>query len=218
MLKGIIFDLDGTIVLSENIHRIATNKALNSYGFFADMNLWKKKYQGIEIVNVLKKIKKEFGYDFNTMDMALHKQKIFHDIFNKHPHPLVKGFKQFLLHLTRENIPTIIGSASHAATIRYVTDLCGIKIQSFVSADDVSYKKPHPQLFNLAAKRLCIPKDNLVVFEDSLPGIEAAKRAGIKVIALTTNFPNQILIKQKPNMIIEDYRKINIDVLNKKLF
>jgi HAD superfamily hydrolase (TIGR01509 family) len=56
-----------------------------------------------------------------------------------------------------------------------------------VGADDVARGKPHPDLFLLAAKRLNVSPEHCLVFEDALTGIEAARRAGMAVIAITTS-------------------------------
>jgi beta-phosphoglucomutase-like phosphatase (HAD superfamily) len=58
--------------------------------------------------------------------------------------------------------------------------------REIVSAEDVSHGKPDPEVFLKAAEKLGFPPDRSVVFEDAHVGIEAAHRAGMRVIAVAT--------------------------------
>jgi beta-phosphoglucomutase len=60
-----------------------------------------------------------------------------------------------------------------------------------IGPDDVAVSKPHPEVFLKAANRLGIPAEICVVFEDSPKGIEAAARAGMKAIGVTSNHTSE---------------------------
>lgn len=62
-----------------------------------------------------------------------------------------------------------------------------------ITAKDVTHSKPHPQGYLLAAERIGVPIDRCFVFEDSLSGIEAGKRAGATVIAVCSTLPAERL-------------------------
>jgi beta-phosphoglucomutase-like phosphatase (HAD superfamily) len=57
----------------------------------------------------------------------------------------------------------------------------------YITGSDVKNKKPHPELFLLAAERLCIEPAKCVVIEDAPNGVQAAKSAGTKCIAVTNS-------------------------------
>ena len=85
--------------------------------------------------------------------------------------------------------------------IEYVLD--GLNLRRYfatvVGADDVARGKPEPDLFLLAAERLNLPSEACLVFEDSLAGLEAAHRAGMQSIAVTTSHAAEEMV-QRPSV------------------
>jgi len=57
----------------------------------------------------------------------------------------------------------------------------------YITGSDVTHKKPHPELFNMAVERLLLPANRCVVFEDAPNGVAAAKVAGCRCIAVTNS-------------------------------
>jgi mannitol-1-/sugar-/sorbitol-6-phosphatase len=62
-----------------------------------------------------------------------------------------------------------------------------------VSGDDIDRGKPNPDPYLAAAEALRVPPDSCIVFEDAPSGIEAAQRAGMKVVGLATTFPSEVI-------------------------
>ena len=54
---------------------------------------------------------------------------------------------------------------------------------------EVTQRKPHPEIYLAAAARLGVEPENCLVVEDAVNGVEAARRAGCRCVALTTSFP-----------------------------
>ncbi len=86
------------------------------------------------------------------------------------------------------------------------------KVDCIVTADQVHHSKPHPECFLKAAELLKVPVKNCVVFEDSLNGLEAGIRSGMKVVGLSTTNPAEI-IREKCHLIIADFRGVKIDIM-----
>jgi len=79
----------------------------------------------------------------------------------------------------------------------------------YINGNDVTHKKPNPELFLLAAKRMGIESVNCVVIEDAPNGVEAAKAAGAKCIAVTnTTSANKL---QQADLICDSLKQINLD-------
>jgi HAD superfamily hydrolase (TIGR01509 family) len=72
----------------------------------------------------------------------------------------------------------------------------------YVCADDISNKKPNPEVFQVASQRLGLPPGRCVVVEDAPNGVQAALAAGCKCIAVTNTFDEKILRKEKPDLIV----------------
>jgi beta-phosphoglucomutase-like phosphatase (HAD superfamily) len=86
-----------------------------------------------------------------------------------------------------------------------------------VAGDEVTRCKPDPEIYLTAAKYLGIEAKECIVFEDAEAGIEAGKRAGMKVIALATTFDRSFLEKTEADYIIDDFRGLEIATLEKLL-
>jgi HAD superfamily hydrolase (TIGR01509 family) len=81
----------------------------------------------------------------------------------------------------------------------------------YVSGSDVTKKKPHPQIFLIAAERLGIEADRCVVFEDAPSGVQAAKAAGAKCIAVTNTVPAEKLAQA--DRICDSLEEIDLTTL-----
>jgi sugar-phosphatase len=77
-----------------------------------------------------------------------------------------------------------------------------------VTADDVTQGKPDPEVYELAAARLGIPAEACLVFEDSLVGIVAARRAGMRAIGVTTAHSEAELRQAGAERVIADFEGI----------
>lgn len=105
--------------------------------------------------------------------------------------PIMPGATQLVVALAAEGFEVAIGSSGPPENIALVVDAMGIEmlLSAYVTGLDVQRGKPDPQVFLLAAARVGISPDRCVVVEDAPAGIEAAKRAGMKAIALASSHP-----------------------------
>src|SRR5438067_9567614 len=101
---------------------------------------------------------------------------------------LIDGLKTFLEESHKAGIKMAIGSAAIMFNIDFVLD--GLHIRKYfdtlVSADDVSYSKPHPETWLACAEKLQVLPRECIVFEDSPKGVESARNAGMKCVVITT--------------------------------
>jgi beta-phosphoglucomutase-like phosphatase (HAD superfamily) len=88
-------------------------------------------------------------------------------------------------------IPRVVGSSTPRKNIETVMAMAGLEglFDAIVSAEDVTMGKPDPQVFLKAAEKIGRRPERCVVFEDAHVGIEAGKRAGMKVVAVATTHP-----------------------------
>mgnify|MGYP003424138862 CR=1 FL=1 len=83
-------------------------------------------------------------------------------------------------------------------------------VDRILTADMFTQSKPHPECFLLGAKIFDTVPDNCVVFEDSFHGLEAARRANMKIVGLCTTNPREA-IKDKADVIIGDFVGFNVE-------
>ena len=105
------------------------------------------------------------------------------------------GVRPFLDQLQAAAVPCAVASSTPRENIECVIDRLELRgyFQAVVTAEDVRHGKPHPEVFLLAAGKLGWAPARSVVFEDALVGIEAARNAGMKVIAVATTHPAESL-------------------------
>ena len=127
---------------------------------------------------------------------------------------LLKGFQDFLERSEQQGIPMGIGSAAIPFNIDFILDNLRLRhfFKAIVSADDVAASKPDPETFIKCAEILQVPPVNCLVFEDAPKGVEAAQRAGMRSVVLTTMHSKKEFEKYN-NVIsfIEDYSQITPD-------
>jgi HAD superfamily hydrolase (TIGR01509 family) len=123
-----------------------------------------------------------------------------------------EGLLELLVALRDENILCAVGSSGYRANVDFVLDKCNIEpyFSAIVAGDEVTRCKPDPEIYLTVAAKLGLSPEECIVFEDAEAGIEAAKRAGIKVIALATTFDRDFLKGTEADMIIDEFRDIDV--------
>lgn len=125
------------------------------------------------------------------------------------PHlALLPGLHGFLEKASQSAIRMAIGSAAIPYNIDFVVDALKIRhyFDAIVSADDVAKSKPHPETYLKAADLLGIDPAACVVFEDAPKGVEAAGRAGMKSVVITTlHSPEEFAHLSGIIMFVDDY-------------
>lgn len=190
-MNAFIFDLNGTMVHDMEYHTRAWQHLLNNElgGSFSWEQVKPQLYGKNEEVLV-----RLFGPSrFTAAEMArlaLEKERRYQAEFRPHLQ-LLPGLAGLLERAHARGIRLAIGSAAIPFNIDFVLDNLGIRsyFQAIVSADDVAESKPHPETFLRAAAQLGVAPADCLVFEDVPKGAEAAQRAGMPAVVLTTTHP-----------------------------
>ncbi len=188
MIQAVIFDLDGVLVSTDEMHFLAWKKLADELGihhFDEKDNIRQRgvsRMASLEIV--LEKSEKQYS-DKEKKYLADKKNAYYKkQLASLNPSAVLEGAKASLKALHKKGIFTAVGSASKNAPeilnntglIDYIDQVsCGL---------DTSKSKPDPEVFLVAAKKLGIAPERCVVIEDSKAGIVAAKRANMKAIAV----------------------------------
>jgi len=183
--KAFLFDLNGTVINDMEFHIQSWYQILNKLA-----QLFHTKKRSCNAMEKTKNYWKGFfpGVFRRTRRiMILEKETRYQENFRPHM-KLIDGLGEFLEKAYAANIKMAIGSAAIPFNINYILD--GLQLHKYfpvvVSASDVVESKPHPATFLLCAERLNIAPQDCIVFEDSPKGVEAAARAGMKAVVITT--------------------------------
>ena len=204
---GVIFDMDGVLVDSYQPHfkswRLAANqfdKTMTAQQFAAAFGQTSR-----QIIRQLwgQQITDQFIDEFDRQKEQLYREIISDDI------PAVPGLLKLLEDLHATGAKMAVGSSGPPENVDLVLDKLDIRkyFRAIVTVRDVTRGKPDPQVFLIAAKKLNIPANRCVVIEDAPAGIEAAHRAGMKVVALTTSHQAEHL--EKADLTLPDMTSLS---------
>jgi HAD superfamily hydrolase (TIGR01509 family) len=144
------------------------------------------------------------------------KEALYRELVGQGGMTILPGAKELLAALRVAGIPRAVGSSTPRKNLDSIFASTGLGsfFDAVVSADDVVNGKPAPEVFLKAASLLGSQPQNCVVLEDALFGIEAAHRAGMKVVAVATTNPIDLLghadlaVKSLEEISVEDLRRL----------
>ncbi len=184
--KGAIFDLDGVLIDSGPAHKQSWYDLATREGYKMSDEFFIKTF-GMQNFQVIPMLAGKALPPEKIDELSDWKEQRYREIFADTIR-LADGAERLFNELKAEGFLLAIGSSTPKENLEFVMDK--LKIEKYFNAivcmRDVKRGKPAPDTFLLAAKKLYLKPSDCVVIEDSLPGIEAAKAAGMLVIALTT--------------------------------
>ena len=215
MILAVIFDLDGTLVETEELKALSYARAAVEL-----------RPEDLSVAEVIDAFKEVVGLSRREVAMALIQRfgleesaqariaefgvgapwqayvqirlRIYEDMLNeptllwryRYPHTLA------MLHEVRQGgCLTALATMSYCAQVRRVLEVLGMSnaFDFVASRDDVEHGKPDPEIYLLVAHELGIPPEDCLVVEDSPTGVKAGLAAGMNVVAVGTNFTRQRL-------------------------
>ena len=184
--KAFLFDLNGTMIDDMPYHIRAWHGLINGFGRTISLDETKLQCYGKNHEVLERTLPGRFS-EAEKDKISVEKEKAYQEEYRPHLQ-LIKGLDLFLENAYRERIPMAIGSAAILFNIDFV--LKGLQLEKYfsaiVSADDVNKSKPDPETFLKCAEALQIDPADCLVFEDSPKGTEAAHRAGMDSLVITT--------------------------------
>ena len=182
-IQCVIFDMDGVIIDSEEIHKKAYYETFVSLGLEVSEKVYKT-LTGSSTINAFQRLIVHFNLDLDANALVLDKRRRYVNFFENDPNlHLVAGVEEIIKYFYEKNCTLILASSSAMVNINRVFDR--FKLQSYFSAKisgaDLTASKPHPEIFEKAALLANTSKENCIVIEDSDNGITAANDAGIFV-------------------------------------
>ena len=186
--KAFIFDMDGTLVDSMPFHIRAWTALLAERGLQTMPQTFLRQTGGKTNRQILREIFGDHLPEAEITACAERKEALYRSLFRPYLKP-IDGLIPFLNEAQRLHIPMAVATSAGKANRDFVLEGLAIEIyfNAVVGVEEIQEGKPDPEIFLRAADRLgAIPADCLV-FEDALAGIEAASRAGMQAVALTTS-------------------------------
>ncbi|AEM71389.1 beta-phosphoglucomutase [Allomuricauda ruestringensis DSM 13258] len=178
MIKGFIFDLDGVITDTAELHYAAWKKLSADMGWQFDRAL-NEKLRGISRMDSIKVIMDHNGVsldDATILELATKKNDIYvESLGSMTQEDYLPGARELLTHLRSEGFSVALGSASKNAP-KVLKQLKATHFFDVIGdGNSVAKSKPAPDIFLYASEKLGLRPENCIVFEDAEKGIDAAK-------------------------------------------
>jgi beta-phosphoglucomutase len=208
--RGVIFDMDGVLIDSGAHHRAAWRALLDELGVApARPDYWRLTIgrPGNEAVELL--LGRELSW---TEARRLADRKRDHYLrLARHGLPAVRGVTTFLDELATASIPCAVATSASRGDVDRLLGPLGLRERfgAVVAAEDVRFGKPDPEVYLLAAEGLGVPPRACLVFEDSVVGVQAARRAGMRVIGVATAHTEDELRAAGAASVIDDFEGLS---------
>jgi HAD superfamily hydrolase (TIGR01509 family) len=213
--RAFIFDMDGTIV---------DNMAFHTKSWLA---FFERRGQTLDADEFFRATAGRQGHEIMSAYMGAHlskeesaaldfeKESLYRELYAPHL-AAVNGFVDFIARAKQAGIRLAVATAAPTENIAFTLDGLDLRkeFDAIAGAADVARGKPNPDVFLLAAERSGALPVNSIVFEDAPLGVEAARRAGMRAVVLTTTLPAEAFA-EFDNVIAmaRDFSELDIDAL-----
>ena len=146
------------------------------------------------------------------------KEELYRELVRQGGMKILPGARELLAALKASGVPRAVASSTSRTNLDsiFATTRLNEFFDAVVCADDVVNGKPAPDVFLKAASLLGVPPKSCVVFEDALFGIEAAQRAGMKVVAVATT--NSLDLLRHADRAVESLEEVSVGDLQALVF
>lgn len=189
MIRGVIFDLDGVLVSTDELHYQSWRQFTAEEGIPFDRAV-NHRLLGISRMESLEIVLERSPRRYTPQEKAVlaeRKNAIFRGFLQRlGPDDLLPGALETVTALRRRGLKTAVASSSRNASL--IMDHLNLwpHFDAVADGNDISRSKPDPEVFLLAAERLGLRPQDCLVIEDAVAGVESARRAGMAVFGIGT--------------------------------
>jgi HAD superfamily hydrolase (TIGR01509 family) len=207
-MTAFIFDIDGTIIDSMPAHHASWQDFFARHALDVDFDGFFARTAGRTGAEAMRELMGPLG-DERARALVDEKEALYRARFGAEFRE-VPGFAEFARAARADGLALACGTAGDAANIVFAMSHLGMEgfFGAIVGGHEVAHGKPAPDIFIAAAERLGVAPGDCVVFEDAPLGIEAARRAGMLAVAVTTGASAEALAGPHVIAAIADFRDV----------
>lgn len=190
-VKALILDMDGTIVDNMRFHDDAWESWHRAHALSFDRATFFARTAGMVNPEIIRSYFPQAG-EAELDALAETKEASYRELYQPHVAPM-PGLLPLLARAATHGVPLAVATAAPPPNIALVLDTLGIRdlFATIVSPSQGFRGKPHPDLFLAAAERMGVAPADCIVFEDAPNGVEAARRAGMRAVAMLSMLDEQ---------------------------
>jgi HAD superfamily hydrolase (TIGR01509 family) len=183
---ALIFDMDGTMVDNMRFHDDAWESWHREHGLPFDRPSFFRTTAGMAVGEIVGPYFPGLGAE-EIARLGEAKEAIYRESYRAHVAPL-PGLLPLMARARSFGVPMAVASAAPPENIALVLDTIGLRAEfaTVISPSQGFRGKPHPDMFVEAARRMGVAPETCLVFEDAPNGVEAARRAGMRAVAMLT--------------------------------
>ncbi len=213
--EALIFDMDGVLIDSNPFHLRKWTDLLNEHAIPFDPIELPKLILGKRNDTAFRHF---FGPQLGKAEIARLSEELeekFRRAFRPHARPL-PGLAALIDEVHRAGIPMAVASSAMAKNVAFVVDALAFRryFRVIVTGDEVANPKPDPEIYLKTAKKLGVDPDACVAFEDSFVGVESAKGAGMKCVAIASTFPFEEL-QARADLTAHSFEELELERLRR---
>lgn len=183
-IKALIFDMDGVLIDSEPVHLSAYQKFFQEYGV-AYTEADNSEFLGQKDIEIADHLIARYNLPLTREQFVARKEEVFQSLIVANP-VARDGLIETLKAAQHLKLKLAVASSATLGSIELIVNVLDISkyFHSLTSGDEVQNGKPAPDVYLLAAERLGVPPQNCLVIEDTDAGVQAAKSASMRCIAI----------------------------------
>ena len=188
-LKAVLFDMDGVLVDSEEFIARAAVRMFAEKGYVVQEDDFVP-FRGYGENRFLGGVAEKYGIPFEVEPDKARTYEIYGELVKGRLSPL-PGSVEFVERCRAAGLKTALATSTDYIKMMANLEEIGLAhgaFETLVNGLDVEKRKPHPDIYLLAAKRIGVPPEECLVVEDAVAGVAAAKAAGARCLAVTTSF------------------------------
>jgi beta-phosphoglucomutase len=213
---AIIFDMDGVLVDSNPFHMRKWEAMFQAHGVsYAEQDLPKMVLGPANDVI----FRRYIGDHLSVEELAILTDELEAN-FRREIGPHARAFpgvKRFIEECQAQGIAMAVASAAIGKNVNFLIGALGLKdyFRELMTVDEITHPKPDPEIYLKTAAKLGVAPAGCAVFEDSYVGIEAAKRAGMKCIAVASTFsPEDLRRDSHADLIVNSFEAVTLQTLH----
>ena len=196
--------MDGVIVDNTAYQARAFQLLFRDLGLTTNARQLLKRLNGMPATDILKSVFRHPVPAKQIKEYAAQREFLYRTLYWSKRREM-PGLSTFLRAARAAGHPVGLGTGSGGPTLSYIIDHLHLRplFDVVVGEDDVSKGKPHPETFSVVARKLGVAPADCFVFEDAVLGEQAAYRAGMRCVAVTSSLPATAF--QAPLLAIRDF-------------
>lgn len=221
-IRGLIFDLDGTIMLTQQFHYQAFSQVFAKYGITYTEEDDLNRYAGMGSGIIFPTVFADHGLTLTPEKIKRYsdeKKDIYDKIIRSEKIIPVAGVEDFLKRMQSRGYRMCVASGNKLESIEYLLEAIHVRtyFEFIVTNKDADKPKPAPDIFLAAAKKFGFGPHECVVFEDAINGITAAQSAGITSVGIATRIPEMDLRNAGADIVVKDYTELSDVMIDETL-